>query len=74
MADVTDQASTIVLGPVDLKINLKIKFRAFFITFANVDYSTTISLPAQVSWVEQIVHFEKIAYNDHGVQLTISLV
>ncbi len=60
--------------PVSLKIDVKIKFRAFGITFLTVSDSKTVILPTEVAYIAEVAHFTTLAYNDHGVSITLSLV
>ena len=59
--------------PVKLKADIKIKFRSFGITYANISYTKIIDLPTEVAYIGKAVHFEKLVYNDHGVSVALSL-
>ncbi len=47
-----------------MKIHLKIKFRAFFITFANIDETFDLSLAVPAVG-------RRVLYNDRGVLLEL---
>ena len=57
-----------------IKVDLKVKFRAFGITFGNISEVKTVPLPAEAALVTQLLGPKQFfTYNDHGVALTLTL-
>lgn len=55
-----------------LHVNLKVKFRAFFITFANFEKTWDLPVPVQIPGINpgtSLIHF-----SDRGVTLDVKLL
>lgn len=55
-----------------LKVSWSVKFRALGVTFGNYSDHRSLPLPSYFSLAQSIIH-TPYNYNDHGIQITVSL-